>query len=280
MQDLNNGPIALLTRHRKEMLLASVFQEGIGCHLVHTDVVDTDTLGSFTREIPRQGTQREAARKKAELGAKLTGCRFGIGSEGAFVTDPWTGMMPWNLEMVLLLDTWSGLEIVGIAEGPGMSLQREVKNWSSLEEFAAQAGFPDHHLVMRPDNAHQLVLAKGIDNPDCLRAAFEDALSRSVTQQVFVENDLRAHCNPMRQAMIVKAAQNLVERLHSSCPECNLPDFWMTALLDKKVCSVCRSATKVAKYEKWSCRHCSYSEKRKRGTEEFADPVNCEYCNP
>jgi hypothetical protein len=85
---LNNGSVAFLTRHGKEMLLAPLLEPAIGCRLIHVDSLDTDALGTFTREIPRQGTQLHAARRKAEQGAALSGCRFAIASEGAFVSDP------------------------------------------------------------------------------------------------------------------------------------------------------------------------------------------------
>ena len=280
IQDLSNGAVAFLTRHKKETLLAPIFQKKIGCQIIHIDSIDTDTLGTFTREIPRQGTQREAARKKAELGAELTGCRFGLGSEGSFITDPWTGMMPWNMEMVLLLDMENGREVTGIAQGPGMSLQGEVKDWESLEKLAAQAGFPYHHLIIRPDNADQPVTAKGISNTGDLRAAFEDALSKSQRQQVFVENDLRAHCNPTRQAMIINAAHNLLERLQSACPACGLSDFWITGILHGKPCRSCGKPTRMPQGEQWSCTHCCYTETRERNNEPFAAPAQCEYCNP
>lgn len=280
IQNLKNERIAFLTRHQKEKLLSPIFHQNFGCSLIHTDNLDTDTLGTFTREIPRQGTQREAARKKAELGAHLTGCRFGIGSEGAFITDPWTGMMPWNLEMVLLLDTKTGLEITGIAQGAGMCQQREVKNWESLQKFSEQAGFPYHRLVIRPDGADQPLTAKGISNMDELRKAFDEAMLQSRQQQVFVENDLRAHCNPSRQAMIVNAAKNLIERIASSCPNCQMPDFWISSLLDSKPCRNCGMPTRVTKAEIWSCQYCKHSENRERNTETFAEPAYCQYCNP
>ena len=280
IQTLKSERIAFLTRHEKEKLLAPIFHQNFGCAVIHVDSIDTDTLGTFTREIPRHGTQREAARKKAEIAAKLANCRFGIGSEGSFMADPWTGMMPWNLEILLLLDTLSGHEIAGIAQGPGMRMQHEVKDMEALHKFAAQAGFPYHHLIIRPDDGDQPVMAKGINNIDHLRIAFDEAISKSNRQQVFVENDLRAHCNPTRQAMIINAAKNLVERLQSQCPLCQHPDFWVSRREDGLPCRDCGKSTRVSKAEIWLCANCNYLESRELRSESYAEPMNCDYFNP
>jgi ribosomal protein S27AE len=182
--------------------------------------------------------------------------------------------------MVLLLDTESGIEITGLAQGPGMNLQREIQDWASLERFAPKAGFPSHHLVIRPDHAEHPTIAKGIDTVDRLRACFDAAMSKSVGRQVFVENDLRAHCNPTRQSMIVKAAQDLVDRLNSFCPRCTSPDFWIKGFVKGKPCRWCREPTAEVMAERWGCSHCSYSEVRHRDGGVFADPAHCQYCNP
>lgn len=280
LQELVTSPVAFLTCHHKDRLLQPIFHESIGLHLMHTNAIDTDLLGSFTREISRQCTQREAAHKKAKLGAKHTGARFGIGSEGAFISDPWFGTMPWNMEIVLLLDTKTGMEIVGFAEGPGMSLQREVRDWESLEQFAAQAGFPNHHLIIRPDDPYSPVTNKGISSYDDLSEAFQHALSKSYRQQVFVENDLRAHCNPTRQAIIINAAKNLIERLHSICPACRMPDFWQSDEPIEKHCRACGKPARTANSNILCCKHCGYTETLKSDSDIWLDPAYCDHCNP
>lgn len=73
---------------------------------------DTDSLGTFTREVPREGSQLEAAREKARAGIDRSGLPFGLGSEGAFGPGP-LGLSSVNLELVVLLDTRRGIEIVG-----------------------------------------------------------------------------------------------------------------------------------------------------------------------
>jgi len=52
----------------KERVIAPVLEPALGCQIELVDGFDTDQLGTFTRDIPRDGTQLEAARKKARIG--------------------------------------------------------------------------------------------------------------------------------------------------------------------------------------------------------------------
>ena len=74
--------VALLTRHGKERALAPVLEPALGCRVERVGGYDTDQLGTFTREIPRAGTQLEAARRKARIGMELAGLPLGLASEG------------------------------------------------------------------------------------------------------------------------------------------------------------------------------------------------------
>ncbi len=69
--------VALLTQHGKEKVLAPVLEPGLGCRIEHVTGFDTDQLGTFTREIPRHGTQIEAARRKARIGMDRSACGWG-----------------------------------------------------------------------------------------------------------------------------------------------------------------------------------------------------------
>ena len=69
---------ALLTKRAKESEIAPRFQQAPGASVTLGDSFDTDTLGSFTRDVPRFGSQLDAARKKAELAIELSGFPCGF----------------------------------------------------------------------------------------------------------------------------------------------------------------------------------------------------------
>lgn len=271
--------VVLLTQHGKEALLRPVMQHALGCHLERVDGYDTDQLGTFTREIPRHGTQLETARRKAHIGMELADCPLGMASEGAFGPDPFFGMSPWNTELVIFIDTELKLEVVGVAYGRALHRHRYISDLNALREFAQEAGFPEHHLVIRPDSDSDPHIEKGIADWDTLETAFEHALALAVNRTVFVENDLRAHCNPTRQDMIRKAADNLIERLRSLCPRCDMPGFWIGRNIKGLPCRQCGAPTHEALADLWSCDYCEYREDRPRNSE-YADPARCDICNP
>ncbi len=96
MSIFHNRSASLLTKHGKEAVISSVLDVELGCQVTQTDAYDTDLLGTFTQEIPRYGSQLDAARKKAQLGMELLNLDLGIANEGAFVNDPYAGILSWN----------------------------------------------------------------------------------------------------------------------------------------------------------------------------------------
>ena len=82
--------------------------------------------------------------------------KIGIDSEGSFGPDPYAGFFTWNTEILLRIDDELSIEVTGIASGPAQSIHREVKTVKELLNFAIEAKFPEHHLVLRPEHqGHQ-----------------------------------------------------------------------------------------------------------------------------
>lgn len=274
-----NERFSLLTQHGKERIMAPLFAEAFGVALELASGFDTDLLGTFTRDIARQGDQLEAARRKAEKGMELLDVQCGVASEGAFGPDPF-GLFPWNVELVVLVDRVRSIELVGRAQGAAHHLHEQVATHDALDAFARRAGFPEHGLVVRPDGQNDLRIRKGIVEWLLLHAAFEEALSQSRSGAVFVESDLRAHMNPTRMEMIRKATANLIERMNSACPGCGTPGFWLVERIAGLPCRDCGLPTDETSAERWSCVAADYSETRDLSAGRFADPYRCGTCNP
>lgn len=278
--NLAERTIALLTRHGKERVIAPMLESALRCRVKLVDGFDTDSLGTFTREIPRAGTQLEAARRKARIGMELSGSLFGLASEGAFGPDPEIGLIPWNVECVILVDDARGLELVGRAQGPARHAHHTVADWAAMLAFAEEAGFPDHHLVLRPDNDSDPRIVKGISDVDTLERTFAWALEQSAMKQVFAETDLRAHCNPTRMQMVARATEDLLARLGSLCPACEAPGFWLVERVPGLHCADCGAPTREAHAEVYGCIQCPYRETRPIDPGRYADPAVCDWCNP
>ena len=271
---------SLLTQHGKESVICPQLFDSNGLEVIHISGYDTDKLGTFTRDIPRYGSQLDAARKKARVGMELSGSMLGIASEGAFDNDPYTGMLPWNYELVVLIDDIRKLEIIGFFGGQAQSASRQVSSWDELIALLSEAQFTTHQLVVRPDDEYHPECRKGIKDMESLKAAFEWATSLSKRGNVFVENDLRAHTNPTRMANILKATQDLSRKMNSVCPECESPGFWIAEKKKGLPCSHCGVPTNLPIANIWSCVKCRYRKEEMVPDQINADPSKCNYCNP
>lgn len=272
--------VALLTQHGKEQVLRPVLEPALGCVIEHVDRYDTDLLGTFTREATRPGTQMDALRRKARKGMELSGLPLGVASEGSFGPDPFTGMFPWNVELLIWIDDELGIEVVGVAQGPGRSGHLLTGDWAALEAFATREGFPQHHLVLRPEHQDDPRIHKGLSDTTRLRHAFEVCRDMAANGQVFAETDLRAFANPSRMERIGQAATDLVQRIQACCPVCAAPGFSVTERVPGLPCEACGLPTASHLNEVWTCLRCQHQVTVPRTDRRFADPSHCNDCNP
>jgi hypothetical protein len=272
--------IALLTQHGKERVIAPVLDAALGCRVERVGGFDTDTLGSFTRDIPRAGNQLEAARRKARIGMELSGLPLGLASEGAFGPDPMAGLFPWNVELLLFIDDERGIEVTGMAQQATRFAHLLTDDWEAAAQFARQAGFPEHHLVVRPQGQDDPRIEKGLATWTALEAAFNRVRGLAENGRAFLENDLRAHAHPTRMEAIRLAAADLAAKLNSRCPDCGTPGFWVVERLRGLPCADCGAPTREVRADIHGCPKCARRETRERAGVEHADPGRCDYCNP
>lgn len=272
--------IALLTQHGKEHVIAPVLDAALDCRVERVGDFDTDTLGTFTREIPRAGTQLEAARQKARIGMERSGLPLGLASEGAFGPDPMTGLLPWNVELLVFIDDERGLEVTGMAQQATRFAHLLTTDWAEARRFAQQAGFPEHRLVVRPQGEDDPRIEKGIDTWVSLEAAFHRASEAASNGQVFLEHDVRAHMHPSRREVIRQAVENLATKLIALCPACGTPGFGMVERLAGLPCADCGAPTRETRTTIHGCLKCDYRKMHARTDLLAADPGCCDFCNP
>ena len=272
--------VALLTQHGKERVIAPVLDAALGCRVEWVGGFDTDTLGTFARDIPRAGTQLEAARRKARIGMELSGLPLGLASEGAFGPDPMAGLFPWNVELLVFIDDERGIEVTGMAQQATRFAHLLTDDWEQAVQFARQAGFPEHHLVVRPQDQDDPRIEKGLAGWAALEAAFNQARGEAENGRVFLENDLRAHAHPTRMDVIRLAAADLAAKLNSLCPACGTPGFQVMERLSGLPCADCGAPTREIRADIHGCLKCAHRETHARAGVEHADPGRCDYCNP
>lgn len=279
-----NRVAVLGTMHQKEIAIAPPLETELGLKIIVPDNFNTDIFGTFTRDIKRVGTQIETARLKAEKAIEVTGFKIAIASEGSFIPHPHIPYLPCNREILILLDHENDLEIVAEELSTQTNHSHQIiTSVIQAQQFAEKIGFPQHGLVVmlkeNPDNQSEII--KGITSEAELIEAVNWGLKNSPTGQVHLETDMRAMHNPTRMQNIAKAAQNLVNKLKSCCPQCGTPGFSITKRIPGLPCAACSAPTLLIQQVIYECQKCQFkSVQNYPDGEEFADPANCMYCNP
>jgi hypothetical protein len=272
---------ALLTKHKKEQVIKPIFEQATGCRVDVLSDYDTDMFGTFTGDVERPGTQLETARMKARRAIDISGLDIGLSSEGSFGPHPSIPFVPLNIELVMLIDDRGKLEICGEWSGSDTNYSREtVDSLDKAKEFAVMAGFPQHQLVVKPASGQPRDLIKGIHEYEELAKAIAWAISLSPERRAIIETDMRAHANPTRMANILKATQNLIDKLNSVCSACGAPGFWISERKIGLPCEWCETPTNEILSEISKCLKCGNVHEHLYPRGKKASAGRCPNCNP
>lgn len=282
---------ALATMHGKEAAIGPAMEAHLGLTVVTPPELDTDVLGTFTGEIPRVGTMREVAVRKARLGMRASSLRIGIASEGSFGPHPTIPFFQAGMELMVLVDDEHDLIISEslIAEDI-IHDETVVGSVSELDLFLPRVRFPTHALVVAPNltaspwwklHPERARARKGITMHDELVEAVGLASRISEDGRARVTTDLRAHMNPTRMKAIATLATKLAQRVATVCPECGAPGFERVAPAAGLPCLDCGEEGTIPRGELLMCVAYDHEdEERRRPIREFAEPGDCPRCNP
>ncbi|URR36639.1 hypothetical protein NBE99_05760 [Thermosynechococcus sp. HN-54] len=269
----------LATKHGKEQVIAPALAP-LGVTVVVANDFDSDRFGTFSREIPRCGTQEEAALAKAEAVLAQTEAELVLASEGSFGPHPQFPMLPSDRELVLLLDRRHNLTLWGEV----ISLETNFNHATvgNLEEalaFAARVGFPDHALIamVSAEPPANTPIFKGLQTEEQLAQAI--ATLQTYRPTIHLETDMRAHMNPTRMRVIAEAAAQLVQAMTQGCPQCGWPGFVAREKLPGLPCELCGAPTSAIKASRYRCQRCLH-QLTLPVPETVADASQCYFCNP
>lgn len=270
---------ALLTRHSKEKVIAPVIEGATGCSVLVESSYDTDLFGTFTLDIARPASQMDTARLKAKKGMELLNADLGLASEGSFGPHPFSPFIPWNREVVILIDSLNNIEIYGEYAGCETNFnQVNIKSFTEAEAFARKIGFPEHFLIVSP-HCGKTEFIKGINTWEQLNEAVAWGMNKSSDGYAVLQTDMRAHANPTRMANIKKAAENLVLKISQKCPQCGMIGFSVVDYKRGLPCEWCGFPTDEIQAEIYKCQRCSFIKETAVGKDK-ADPGRCGFCNP
>ena len=277
-----SGKIAVLaTKHEKLPLIGPPLERVIGMR-VEAIKVDTDSLGTFTGDVPRLGTPLETAIAKARLGMSEAGCGIGIASEGSIGPDPQIPFINVDREIVVLVNDETGVVISEVFSSHDIVAAKTTsRSGDDLDKFLSQTDFPSHKMIVKPNSGKMHPIYKGIASVSELSIAVSRCASVSPDGLANVETDLRAHVCPSRQRIIASAAERLAARIASLCPECGSPGWGRVDLLFGIPCAWCGTLVAKPRAEINACTLCDHRETKEIVSEQvLADPATCPECNP
>ena len=273
--------VVLATMHGKERAIGSALKAQLGIEVVVPPGIDTDTLGTFTGEIPRAGSIRDAALAKARLGMRLSGLSTSIASEGSFGPHPAIPFIPAAKELLLFIDDERGIIVTEYLLTERTNFDHiTITPDDDLQRFLDRVGFPSHAVIVRP-NSGEGSIHKGIINPDHLARLVRNVSQSSEDGKARVETDMRAHLNPTRMREIARLAEKFARRLTNLCPSCGTPGFGTVKSESGLPCAECGAETELVKTLVNGCVSCQFTENKPRSDGlRFATAAQCPECNP
>jgi len=272
--------LLLVTKHGKEKVISPILEKELGVKCLVTENFDTDMLGTFTGDVERKDDPIMTARKKCLLALEFSSYDLALASEGSFGPHPSLFFVPADDEFLVLIDKKNDLEIIARELSIKTNFSgSEIRTEEELCEFARNAKFPSHRLIVRRTKNDFSEMVKGIGDKHLLKNTF--SFFSTNYGAAFVETDIRAMYNPTRMRVIEKATKKLADKIKTSCPVCETPGFGITEVRTGLPCQICNYPTKSTLSYTYSCLKCSFSREEKYPDGKYAeDPMWCDLCNP
>lgn len=275
-----NRKLLIATKHSKENMIAPLFEQELGVSCFVSDKFDTDILGTFSGEVPREDNALNTLRNKCLLALEYNNCDLVIASEGSFGAHPFLFFGSADDELMMLIDLKNDLEIVVREIGMETNFNATTLiDETELIAFAEKVNFPSHGLILKPSESNYEKVIKGIKDFDSLKQHFQSMINQYGS--VYVETDMRANFNPTRMNVIKKTAQKLLQTVKSQCPNCKTPGFAVTKVLQGLPCGLCNTPTASTLSHLYVCKKCDFTKEFMYPLQKTKeDPTYCDFCNP
>lgn len=279
MNGIKNRTLVIATQHKKETVIAPLIEKALGVNCVPNEILDTDSLGTFSGEVERKNDPISTVRQKCLLAMQAHNCDLGIASEGSFGNHPSMFFVPADDEFIIFIDQANNIEIIARELSTSTNFgSQEVKTESELLEFAERSKFPSHGLILKGSKDSSNKLYKGLCEKNELIKIFHEL--RKTNTIILAETDMRAMFNPTRMAVIESATEKLIEKIKSKCPDCKTPGFSIIDSLPGLPCNQCSSPTRSTKTLIYGCSKCKLTVEKTNPERSFEEPMYCDFCNP
>ena len=275
-----NQRIALATIHAKDRALGPAFRRVLGAEVVVAPSIDTDSLGTFSGEIPRPAPLVETCLQKAEMAFASLDVDLALASEGSYGPIDRVPLTPAGFEIMAFIDRRRGVRLVETlaTHRTNWRLYRFRANDPAVPAALREIGFPRFGaFVMRNtdfNDAH-----KNLTTVDQAVAAVNREAARSADGYALLISDMRAHRNPMRMRVLRALGWKLAKRLECLCPKCAAPGFGPIGSRRGLPCEACGEPTHWIDFEIDGCAACGHAASRPRkDSRRTAPKLSCQSC--
>lgn len=266
--------------HGKADILKPLFSE-IEMECVPAPV-DTDTLGTFSGEVERVGSVIETLRKKILICSnKYPEAEFIVASEGTFGPHPMFGLFQTGLESLLFWHRSNKTESYAeFLDFHPLVAEYVFTSNEGAQDFFDKVNFPVNGIMVHSENSLQPIF-KGLHDREDVFEAIAACIASSPERNIVLKTDLRACHNERRRMAIYEAGKKLIKVLKSFCPSCSHPGFVINKSIPGLECDQCGAPTRLAEKVVLTCNACGMIEERLRPDgKDYADPGDCDFCNP
>lgn len=270
----------LTTKHQKSEALLTPCKEILGAHISEF-FFDTDTLGTFSGEIPRKKTSRETVREKCLISIMHSTNPYALATEASFGPHPQNPFIPSHFEQIYFVDSIRNFELCVSKIFTNTNYFMGIASTlNELIEIAEKCFFPTHGIILKehPYEKNSVLIKDSMTYED-LHKGYHSLTTQKSNKKVIVETDMRAHRNPTRMNNIGALGYELFTRLLETCPTCHLPGWGIIEQLPGLECARCGFSTPLAKYNVYGCVSCPYKITHEI-PQQAATPTVCPYCNP
>jgi uncharacterized protein DUF6671 len=274
--------IGLATMHAKELAVAPPFRRVLGAEIIIAPDVDTDTLGTFSGDVPRPDALVETCVLKAELAFQALDLDCAVANEGSYGPIDAVPLVSSGVEIMAFVDRRRGVRLIE-------TLATHRTNWRLLRfkagdpnvrTVAKAMGFPRYgvFVVCSSDWSRPI---KDLATLDDVVAAMDQEARRSEDGFAVLFSDMRAHRNPTRMLALRALSFKLAKRLERLCPKCQAPGFGSIGNRRGLPCEDCGNPTHWVHFEIDGCSVCGHAETRPRKDgRTAAKKLSCASCSP
>lgn len=273
-----NTKILCCSKHHKHKAFVEPFREQLNSEVHDNCDFDTDTLGTFTGDVPRLLTPKETVVKKAYAGLSSSHYDYAIATEATFTPHSSIPMLTIHHEIAVFVDVKRKAEYFVQRSSTETNFNKqEAATEDEVKQFWDTIGPPGHGIIVSPPGLpHYFV--KDIKTLDDAISEYNNIKNNFNVEKVLLQTDMRAMQNPMRMAVIQELAHEMAERLRTKCPQCQHYGFGEYEKIFGKPCCDCGTPTLTRHGYHLKCTFCSHIEAQL--DDGCALPTYCPKCNP